>query len=52
MESFSSSFPYAPLWVLALVFFASLILARELGAFVRARQGPREDGERCMAIST
>ncbi|UTA52941.1 hypothetical protein L3D22_11145 [Lysobacter soli] len=45
MESFSSSFPYAPLWVLALVFFASLILAREIGAFVRARQGPREAGE-------
>ena len=39
MGTYSSSFPYAPLWLLALVFFASLIVAREVGAYVRRRRG-------------
>ena len=39
MGTYSTTFPYAPLWLLSLVFFASLIVAREAGAYVRRRRG-------------
>ncbi|HDS0923320.1 TPA: hypothetical protein QDZ10_001794 [Stenotrophomonas maltophilia] len=35
------SFPYVPLWLLTLIFFAALIAARELGAFLRTRHTRR-----------
>lgn len=37
----SSSFPYLPLWLLGLVFFCLLLLAREAGHLARQRIHPR-----------
>lgn len=47
MELFSYSFPYLPLWLFGLLFLAALVLAREVGKYLRDRSGRRtdEDGD-------
>lgn len=40
---FSSSYPYMPLWLLAILFFLALLLAREAGRLLRARLPLSED---------
>lgn len=37
MQSLSTSFYYAPLWLLGFAFFASLVVAREIGLYLRRR---------------
>jgi hypothetical protein len=36
------SFPYVPLWLLTVIFFVALLVARELGAFLRTRRNRRK----------
>ncbi len=38
---FSGTYPYLPLWLITVLFFLALLLARELGAFVRRRHTAR-----------
>ncbi|PTA84186.1 hypothetical protein CWM66_28460, partial [Kosakonia sp. H7A] len=36
--AFSSSYPYMPLWLFTLLFFALMLLAREVGIWFRRRR--------------
>ena len=44
-------YSHAPLWLLAAVFFAGLLVAREIGYFLRRRHGGPDDGKDSEAFA-